>query len=103
MPEQLETGTHFDSHWGIYQTPMTVQLALNLGWEPSDRADLDLIVSRANHMMGMSVIEEWEHDILEEAYNEAEEWINDNCVPEGYWFGHHSDLGDIGVWEIEDE
>ena len=47
---------------------------------------------------------------------EAEDYINENHLPdpdldpnsewyapEGYWYGHHPDIGDIGVWPIEDE
>jgi hypothetical protein len=98
MPELLEPGTHFGSPWDT-----CVQLALNQGWDPDDRTDLERLVQRVNTHMGMSLISLDEYEILSDAHNDAEEWLNDHCVPEGYWFGHHPDLGDMGVWEMEEE
>lgn len=100
--ELLPEGTHFGSPWGIYQTPLTVQLALNLGWDPHDRISLEKICHKTQQHMGMSYLTQEEDMHLNESLDEALEYINDHHVAEGYWFGHHADIGDMGVWPIED-
>jgi hypothetical protein len=121
--EKLQPGTYIDSHWGHYQSVELIEIAIGLGYE-DNALDTDKLYTlceayRENYEdvslkqkdgstlilsdNGFSVAE-----CVDEIHQDIESWINDNLVPEGYWFGHHPDLGDIGVWdigvwEIEDE
>lgn len=103
----LEPGCYIDSHWGHYQTPRTLEIALDLGWDPNGYTINEVRV-RIEHYNNGSVppYEETLEDASEHIYwlqDEAESYINDNHVPPNHWFGHHSDLGDVGVWPIDEE
>lgn len=109
----LEPGTHVDSWWGHYQSAHIVRIARHLGWQPepmtiqgspheqTQTQANDWVDELAAHYIdhGDSGIDpELWHDIVQE----AEDWVNDNHTPEDHYFGHHPDIGDIGVWPIED-
>lgn len=97
----LEPGTYIDSAWGHYQTPRTIELALDLGWEPADEFEdwVRNLIERYND----NDLSDDEADAIYETADEAIDWINDTQVPEGHWFGHHPDIGDVGVWELEED
>ena len=95
----LETGTHIDSHWGHYQGQRIIELANALGWpDPEPKITEQLLAKYPD--LDPKKDEQWYWD---ESVQEANDWIDENCTPEGYWFGHHADIGDVGVWEIEEE
>ena len=111
--EQLQPGTYIDSHWGHYQSVRALEIALDLGWVPNGYTKEEVYArieaydkNEIPTLMNGKPLEENEADASEHIYwlfEEAEEWINDNAVPDNHWFGHHPDLGDIGVWEVDED
>ena len=115
----LEAGTYIDSHWGHYQSVQVIGMGLNLGYEDkgltneslevlieayeSNKDEVSLTqkdgtpLELTNPYEGYSVAE-----CVHEVTDDVETYINEH-VPEGYWFGHHADIGDFGVWEQEDD
>lgn len=96
--EQLLPGSYIGAPMGHYQSAYIVELAQQLGW-PDEYPD-ETAALRAKYPDLDPETSELE--IWQETVDDAEQWINDNLVPEGYWFGHHPDLGDVGVWHLED-
>src|SRR5690606_12365174 len=84
--EQLPPGIYVDSWWGVYQTNRVIDLALSLGWSPDDRDTIAELNAKADDRYALTPDD---YGILYDAQAEAEGWINEHCVPEGYWFGHH--------------
>jgi len=94
----LEPGCYIDSHWGHYQSVRIVEIARELGWTPEDVEEVDNYAIAYNETGNCD-----NADIWYEMVDEAEQYINENHVPDGYWFGHHPDMGDCGVYPIDDE
>ena len=97
----LEPGCYIDSHWGHYQSQRIIEMAMDLGWpDPAPKETANLLSQYPDLDLddNPNAADIW-YDIVDE----AEEYINDRHVPEGYWFGHHPDMGDVGVYPIEDE
>lgn len=38
---------------------------------------------------------------FENATEEAEEYLNKNLAPDGYYFGYNEDSGDFGLWRLD--
>lgn len=116
----LEPGTYIDSHWGHYQSVETIKLGMDLGYVDHALSEANLyalIEAYENNEDELTLINEHttaKHELNNEGFTVAEcvyevaddvtNYINDNHVDtEQHWFGHHPDLGDVGVWEQEDD
>ena len=118
----LEPGPYIGAPMGHYQTPMLIELAIDLGYQDKvlDQTNLYILIQAYNenedctvytrkdnpHTPGMEHNLEAGVDLpdwINETRDDAEDYINEHHVPEGYWFGHHPDMGDVGVWEIEED
>jgi len=97
--DKLAPGTYIDSHWGHYQSQRIIELAQVLEWPDRDSEETGRLLEKYPDLDQESN----EPEIWQEIVDDAEQYINDNHVPDGYWFGHHPDIGDIGVWEFDDE
>jgi len=82
-----QQGCIFDSHHGRFIGEMVQDLALEHGWTGYDTENERL---------------DADHDEYDEAIVEAEEYLNDNCAPEGFFFGSQPDSSDWGLWPICD-
>lgn len=117
----LTPGCYIDSHWGHYQSVRIIELAIALGYEDKvlDENNLRKMLRAYNENEDCVVYtrKDYAHDPdreyldhttnlmdwVNETVEDAEDFINDRHVPEGYWFGHHPDMGDIGVYPMEDK
>lgn len=100
---RLEPGTYIDSHWGHYQSQRLVELACEWGWEDEDPFQTSMLLTHYPDLDELEGTIDDPHAVWDELVQEAEDWINDNCLhhlAKTHYFGHHPDIGDIGVWEI---
>lgn len=91
-----DAGCLIDSNWGHYAIPQLILLAVSLGWE-----DLGAEEAAREYHKGI----ETDFECLYDAADDAEQWMNDNCVPEGYsvgWFDGEFFLWGNEQWEEED-
>jgi len=119
MELELEPGCYIDSHWGHYQSVRVIELGLSLGYEDSalDEHNLGVLIEayeenyeQANltHKDGSPLeLTQSGYSVADCVYETADDvidYINEHHVDaEKHWFGHHPDLGDVGVWEYEDD
>lgn len=116
----LEPGSYVDGWWGHYQSVRVIELGMSLGYEDSaldeenlnallqaynnNEYDVDIVLTHKDGSplelspSGYSVAE-----CVSETADDVIDWINEHHTPEEHWFGHHPDLGDVGVWEYDDE
>lgn len=99
MSRLLEPGTYIDSSWGHYQGQRIIELANELGWPDNLPGETAALLAKYPDLDPDTS----EYEVWHETVDEATNWISEHCAPEGHWFGHHSDIGDVGVWEHEDE
>lgn len=120
-PEMLQPGPYIDSHWGHYQSVEVILFAMDLGYEDHalDEANLYRLIEAyrdnterltLNEKAGTTLVlteDGRDHysiaECVYETADDAIDYINEHYVPEGYWFGHHPDMGDMGVYEIEED
>lgn len=123
MTEQTETtitmatasdaGCWIDGHWGQYANARLCEIALENGWNPDHRGFSEM-VARKLASIGPSDIEVSEDDeeVIDNATDAAEEWLNDHVAPEGYAFGwfdgefflsRNESIGDGTSWEEVDD
>lgn len=113
----LEPGTYIDSHWGHYQSARVIELARELGWQPDEEGrynhELPLPEYHAQaaeevdhlaeyYLANGDVPHDVDYEVFYEIVMEAEAYLNTLC-PSNHWFGHHADIGDVGVWELEEQ
>lgn len=75
------TGCWIDDRWGHYGSARLIQIAVDLGWNDEDAAEL-----AASYMSD----EEVDSDIVEQVHyaaEDAQDWLNDNVAKPGYYFG----------------
>lgn len=99
----LEPGTHIDSHWGHYQSQRIVEMANELGWPDPNPYETSLLLTHYPDLDELEGTIANPHEVWDDVVQEAETYINEHHVPTDHYFGHHPDIGDVGVWEIEDE
>lgn len=96
MTEKLypSTGCWIDGHWGHYASARLVQIAVSLGWD--DRAAFraaeaylveTYLVDKAPEVAVVDGVEVTLPEYVYGSADDAENWINDNVVPEGFHAG----------------
>ena len=80
MTTRLKIGCYVDALHGIYMGEKIQEIAKEYGW------DEPVVKSNGDNYM--------------EAYDEAENYLNDVVAREGQWFGT-SEQGDWGLWAAE--
>lgn len=86
-----DAGCWIDGHWGQYAVARMVEIAATHGY--SDEEVISLASRKLAHMgpnMGrtdIAELSETEEEILSDAADEVESWMNANVAPEGYYFG----------------
>lgn len=98
---QLAPGCYLDSNRGWRIVGHAIELAIDLGYEPSEPMD-DLLATFYNEPADLDRIDSaidriyWEVD-------RAVDWLTDNLTgdePDRYWWGFED--GDFGLWEKHD-
>lgn len=101
MDKYTESTSIIDSHVGHYMTAYAVEWCLDNGWSPDDLADIRS--ATAAYMRDGQAMDDDLWEILHDALNDAEEWATENLTDDNHYFGNDPDIGDWGVWEIDDE
>lgn len=94
----LEPGCYIESSWGIYGQAKMVLIAAELGYTGKEiNAAKKLMLE--HDMPGVDArLRDSEWDLLSES--NAEQWLNDTIVPEGYSFGWND--GEFFLWSTSD-
>lgn len=98
-----DAGCYVDGSWGQYAVAHMVSRAEEFGY---DQPEVIALADKHIASMGQSNSEpltDDEHEILIEASDEVEQWLNDNVAPEGYSFGWHDGEFFLGSTEWRDE
>jgi len=119
MELELEPGCYIDGWWGHYQSIRVIELGMSLGYKDSALDDDNLnALAKAyednveeltlTHKDGSPLeLDPRGYSVADCVYETADDvidYINEHHVDtEKHWFGHHPDLGDVGVWEYEYE
>lgn len=93
-----DAGCYVDGHWGQFAVAHMIQRAEEFGYENSVVTDL-----AARHLASIGPSDEPgitddEHEILSDASDDAENWLNENVAPEGHSFGWFE--GEFYLWPI---
>lgn len=96
-----EPGCYVDNHWGQYAIARAIKVALNWGWEDEEAQDL-----ADRHLAAMMPsespsLDHGEFELLVDAADDAEAWLNDNCCIENHYWGWND--GDFGLYSYEEE
>lgn len=67
---EADAGCWIDGHWGWRASMRAIALAHELGWKDYTAAPLD---EESEHIFSIA--------------DEAVDWMNDTCAPQGYAFG----------------
>jgi hypothetical protein len=114
-----DAGCYVDGHWGQYAVAHMVNRAEEFGYgtarhfgatldDPAARQELEdqqtLIHLADRHIASIGPsdapgITDDEHEVLSDAADEVEQWLNDNVAPEGYSFGWYE--GEFYLWPDE--
>lgn len=86
-----------DSSNGVYMSEKIQNFAIECGWTGYYK-DEETIIKYNN--LTFQQIEDGDY---ENAYDDAEEFLNDNIAPEGYYFGSNEDTGNYGFWKTEND
>lgn len=95
-----DAGCYVDGHWGQYGSARMIQVAEQFGYE-----DVEVGAIAEKHLSSMypstsDTLTDDEHDILMDALDVAEQWLNEHVAPEGYSFGWHD--GEYFLWSNEE-
>ena len=102
MPQNIikatpeDAGCYVDGHWGQYAVAHMVSRAEEFGYADADVTEL---ADRHIASMGPSGAESLtddEYEILSDASDDVENWLNENIAPEGYSFGWFE--GEFYLW-----
>ncbi len=96
---ETDAGCWVDGHWGQYGLARMVSIAEDCGYDDDEVID---IATRHLASIGPSTSEpitDDEHEILRDAADEVEQWLNDNVAPDGYYFGWYD--GEFMLWSDE--
>ena len=81
-----DAGCWIDGHWGQYAVARMVEIAESCGY-----VDDQIIDIADRHLASMAYsrepITDEEHEILSDACDEVEAWLNEHVAPEGFYFG----------------
>lgn len=89
-----DAGCYVDGHWGQYAVAHMVSRAEEFGYDnPEVIALADRHMDECTHggitHEGIQPLTDDEHEILIDASDEVENWLNEHIAPEGYFFGWH--------------
>jgi hypothetical protein len=93
------TGCWIDDRWGHYAPARLIQIAVDLGWQDQDAAEL------ADCYMDHKGMDADKAERTFWASEDAEDWLNENVAREGYMFGWSDGeffLMPIEWWSEED-
>lgn len=110
-----QNGCIFDSARGWTILPQVVHMAINLGFDPSEEYDrryseyLARIDEETGSTFNADICEFWQ-ELASGPYwdtfilfESAENYLNTHIAPSGFYFSHHADWGDWGLYRIDDE
>lgn len=93
-------GCWIDGHWGRFGSSRLLSIAESLGWPLA--SDSDLIIAINCHDDSTQDCGNPDcccAEIVFDATDEAENWLNENIAPEGFSFGWYD--GEFFLWSLE--
>jgi hypothetical protein len=103
-----DAGCYVNGWWGQYAGAHMIMRATEFGYDDTEAIDLasrKLVEMAPNtaKLFGDPVgITDNEHEVLDYAADEAEQWLNDNVAPDDYSFGWHDGefyLASVDWWD----
>jgi hypothetical protein len=109
-----DAGCYVDGHWGQYAVAHMIQRAEEFGYgtsvhfgsgiTPELEAQQEITFLAARHLDSMGPsdapgITDDEHEMLSDASDDVEAWLNENAAPDGYSFGWWE--GEFYLWSTE--
>ena len=92
-----DAGCWVDGHWGQYGVARMVELAEDYGYDDAEVIDIAARhLSECSHPGTDANLTDDEHEILFDAVDRVETWLNDQVAPEGYSFGWSD--GEFMLW-----
>lgn len=95
-----EPGCYVDSHWGQYAIARAIEVAVSFGWEDEEAQSLADRHLQAFGPEGGPPLVGDEFERLVDAADDAESWLNENHLRDGYSWGWYD--GDFGLYELEE-
>jgi hypothetical protein len=91
-----DAGCYVDGHWGQYAVAHMINRAEEFGYD-----DAEVISLADRHIASIGSdsppgITDDEHEVMTEASDDVEQWLNENVAPDGYSFGWHE--GEFFLW-----
>lgn len=77
-----DTGCLIDSHYGHYAHTMLIELAVSCGMMLPN-ADAYIVARYADD----NGLEEYPHEYVYDLADDADQWLNEHCAPDGFSFG----------------
>jgi len=93
MTTKLEIGCYIDGHWGHYGVAKMIDMAADLGYDDQEIITLARNKLNSTHFINFSVDDE---QMLNDAADEVEAWLNEHVAEDGYSFGWHD--GEFFYW-----
>ena len=99
-----DAGCWIDGHWGRYGTPRLIEIAQDHGMV-LDRDDEGALKSYGLDIEDFRGEDNELHDAAEWVIGQgglgdfAEEWMNENVAPDGFYFGWND--GEFFLWDTE--
>lgn len=94
-------GCWVDGHWGVYGVTRVIDIATGHGWDgvtATHQEAIDCYSGDRDTCEG-AVYGCGCPGIVVDLADGAEQWLNDNCAPDGYSFGWHD--GEFFLWSDE--
>ena len=94
-----DAGCYVDGHWGQYAVAHMVNRAEEFGYDEQEVIDLaDRHIAAIGPSDAPGITDD-EHEVLSDAADEVESWLNEHVAPEGYSFGWFE--GEFYLWSQE--